>query len=142
MRYVILPLVLIAVLIVSPNASPARGLGKVVTKATQKEFELEYDLSAVREPEAVIISMTISKDGKLRDLRQVRLSILADNKKNFLIRAPLEMSELDGRVRVSAQLDPELAANASLDLVVEEGRSEYYYAVSVAGYITDRNDEK
>jgi len=142
MRLLILSLVLVAALIAFPTASPARGLGKLVTKATQKELELEYELSAIREPEAVIVSMTITKDGKLKDLRQVRLSILAENQKNYLILAPLEMSQIEGRVRVSAQLDPELAGKATLELVVEEGRSEFYYAVRINDYITERNNKE
>jgi hypothetical protein len=84
--------------------------------------------------------MTILKDGKLKDLRQVRLSILAENQKNYLILAPLEMSQVDGRIRVSAQLDPDLAAKARLELVVEEGRTEFYYSVSVNDYITERKN--
>jgi len=140
MRIFISLVALVAVLVVVSGASLARGLGKVVTKATQKELELNYELSAIRDPNAVIVSMTISKEGKLADLRHVRLSILAENQKDFLILAPLEMLEVDGKIRVSAQLDPGMAEKARLDLVVEEGRREYFYAVSLKDYITERGN--
>jgi hypothetical protein len=43
------------------------------------------------------------------------------------------------------QLDPELAENARPELVIEEGRTEFYYAVSVTDYtfrpITDRGSK-
>ena len=142
MRLFLLPLVLVVVLVAFPKASSARGLGKLVTKATQKELELEYELSAIREPGAVIISMAIPKDGKLKELRQVRLSILAKNRKNYLILAPLEMRQVDDRIQVSAQLDPELAEKATLELVVQEGRTEFFYSVRISDYISERKNSE
>ncbi len=138
MRRVVFPIAIAAVLMSSAHVIVASSLGKVVTKANQKEIGLDYELSAIREPDAVIVSMTIPKRGKLEDLRIVRLSITAENGKNFLVRAPLQMSKKGEGVHVSAQIAPELAEKASLDLVVEEGRRESYYAVRMADYITER----
>ncbi len=137
MNYLAILLFLAACLLDAPSAS-ARGLGKLVTKATQKAVGVEFELSAVGSPDAVIISISIPKSGKLESLRKVRLSVPAQNGKDFLILAPLEMAEREGAVHAWAQIAPELAAKASLDLVVEEGRREFYYAVRVAEYITDR----
>ena len=140
MRYFILLGVLLITLMAFPHASPASGLGKLVTKGTQKELDLEFDLSAIHEGEAVVVSMTIPKSGKLKDLRIVALSIHAENQKYYLVRAPLDMKHVDAGIRVSAQLAPELAVKAALDLVVQEGRREFYYAVRVKDYITARNE--
>jgi hypothetical protein len=123
-----------------PGISLARGLGKVVTKATQKELGLDFELSATREPVAVLINMTIKRSGKLKDVRQVRLSIPAENQKDFLLLAPLAVREVGGELRVSAQLAPALAANASVDLVVEEGPREFFYQVKVVDYIIERKE--
>jgi hypothetical protein len=142
MRPLILPLALFGFAIFAPGIAYSSGVGKLVTKATQKELGLEFELSATREPDAVIVRMTVPKNGKLKDLRQVRLSILAENQKDFLVLAPLDMRAENGGLRVSAQLAPEFAAKATLDLVVEEGRRESFYSVKVADYIMERNNKE
>jgi hypothetical protein len=138
MRRCIVPIVIATVFMSFSSVCMGRGLGKLVTKANQQELGLEFELSAIREPEAVIVSITIPAKDKLRDLRNVRLSIPAEDERHFLVRAPLEMRKEGDGIRVGAQLAPELAAKTTLDLVVEEGRREFYYAVRVADYITDR----
>jgi hypothetical protein len=138
MRLLIAPIAIAVAFVAFSHDSFGRGLGKLVTKANQKEIGLEYELSAIREPEAVIVSMTIPLRGQLQDLRIVRLGITAENGKNFLVRAPLQMSKKSDGVHVSAQIAPGLVENASLDLVLREGRREFYYAVRVADYVTER----
>ena len=138
MRRCIVPIVIATVFISFSSVCFGSGLGKLVTKANQQELGLVFDLSAIREPEAVLVSMTVPVKDKLRDLRMVRLSIPAEDERHFLVRAALEVKKGGDGIRVGAQLAPELAAKTTLDLVVEEGRREFYYAVRVADYITER----
>ena len=117
----------------------ARGVGKLVTKETQKEMELEFDLKATRDPNAVIVVMEIRTTGKLERLHQVRLIVPAAGG-HFLVRVPMEMEQpRDGLTRVWAQIAPELAERASIELVTDvHPRGEYYFSVRLADYITDR----
>ena len=114
----------------------ARGLGKLVTKETQEKLGLDFDLSATSDDDSALIILRIPKAGKLKDVQEVRLSISADNQKHFLVRAPLEMRDKDGAISVSAQLSPELANKAAIDLVMEQGRREFFYHVRLSDYIT------
>lgn len=117
----------------------ARGVGKLVTKETQKEMELDFELTATREPNAVIVGMEIRTTGKLERLHQVRLIVPAADG-HFLVRVPMEMEQpRDGLTRVWAQIAPELAEKASIELVTDvHPRGEYYFSVRLAEYITDR----
>ena len=117
----------------------ARGVGKLVTKETQKEMELDFDLKATRHPNAVFVSMEIRTTGKLERLQQVRLIVPAADG-HFLLRVPMEMEQpRDGVTRVWAQIAPELAEKASIELVTHaHSRGEYYFSVRLASYITDR----
>ncbi len=128
----------VAVLALAASEASARGLGKLVTKATQAKMELDYDLSAIQEPNAVVLDMKIPKRGKLSDVRRVRLSVMAEDGKHCLIRLPLERENAEGAIRVTGQITPELAANAHIELVMEEGRREFYYYVRLADYVTER----
>ena len=122
-----------------PSPVFCSGLGKLVTKETQEKLGLEFDLSAAADENSVLVLLKIPKEGKLKDVIEIRLSIPAEDQKHFLVRAPLEMREKDGAVGIYAQLSPELAEKAAIDLVMEHGRREFFYHVRLADYIEKRN---
>jgi hypothetical protein len=122
-----------------PSTAYSSGLGKLVTKETQEKLGLEFDLSATAEEHAVLVLLKIPKTGALKDVLEIRLSIPAEDKRHFLVRAPLEMREKGGAVGVSAQLSPELAEKAAIDLVMEKGRREFFYHVRLSEYITKKS---
>jgi hypothetical protein len=124
-----------AICLSSHSPAFSRGVGKLVTKQTQEKLGLEFDLSAAADENSALVILKIPKSGKLKDVLEVRLSISAEDQKHFLVRAPLEMREKDGAVAVSAQLSPELAEKAAIELVMTKGRNEFFYHVRLSDYI-------
>ena len=120
-----------------------------VTKQTQAKEGLNFTLVANRvSPEAVLVSMEIPREGKLKDMSRVTLSIrplLPPSRSgpvsySPLVSAPLLTTESKKGVwSVSFQLASELAERCSIDLLIPKGSREYfYYAVELKEYITDR----
>lgn len=117
-----------------------------VTKENQARLGLRYTLSAERvSPEVVLVQMEIPREGKLKKLRGVSMSIgktkALDNGSPILA-APLQTRPgKDGAWVVSFQLASDLADRCSVDLNVPEdasGVSYEIYGVEIKGYITDR----
>jgi hypothetical protein len=116
---------------------PARALdrGLLITKATQGQHGLDFELSAVQEgPDAVVVRLSVPKTGRLADLTGVRLSVT--DGKRFLTLVPVATAEADGRVTAWCQLTPEVAGKASLDLYTVTDRVyAFHYAVQVGTYV-------
>ena len=120
-----------------------------VTKQTQAKEGLNYTLVADRvSPEAVLVSMEIPREGKLRSVRSVTMNIrplLPPSHSGPISYSPLVSATLQtteskkGVWSVSFQLASELAERCSVNLLIPEGPREYfYYAVEIKEYITDR----
>ena len=118
-----------------------------VTKQTQAKEGLNYTLEAKRvSPEAVLVSMEIPREGKLKDMSRVTMSIrpLLPNSRSGpvsyspLVSAPLLTTESKKGVwSVSFQLASELAERCSVDLLIPKAFEYFYYAVELKEYITD-----
>ncbi len=120
-----------------------------VTKQTQAREGLNYTLEARRvSPEAVLVSMEIPREGKLKNMRSVTMSIrplLSPSHSgpvsySPLVSAPLQTTEdKKGVWSVSFQLASELAEQCSVDILIPRGpvRDYFYYAVQLKEYITD-----
>lgn len=118
-----------------------------VTKETQAKLGLKFTLSAVRVSEtAVLVRMEIPKEGKLKDLKRVTMTIgtgTIGTAGSPLVSATLQTTP--GKKNswvVSFQLSPDLADKCSIDLVVLNPAAalpnESFYAVELKGYVTDR----
>jgi hypothetical protein len=119
-----------------------------VTKQTQAKEGLNYTLEARRvSPEAVLVSMEIPREGKLKDVRSVTMSIRphlppTNGPVSYspLVSATLQTTESKSGVwSVSFQLSSELADRCSVNLLIPDGpgrRGYFYYAVEIKEYIT------
>jgi hypothetical protein len=120
-----------------------------VTKQTQAKEGLNYTLEARRvSPEAVLVSMEIPREGKLKDMSRVTMSIrpLLPNSRSGpisyspLVSAPLLVTVVKNGVwSVSFQLASELAERCSVDLLIPKTFEYFSYAVELKEYITDRS---
>ncbi|MBB6048765.1 hypothetical protein [Armatimonas rosea] len=118
-----------------------------VTKQTQAKEGLNYTLEARRvSPEAVLVSMEIPREGKLKDMSHVTMDIRPNLPPTNgpvsyspLVSAPLLVTVgKNGAWSVSFQLASELAERCSVDLLIPKGpRGYFYYAVELKEYITD-----
>ncbi len=113
----------------------ALSAGFTVTKATQVEQGLDFTLSAVRASEtAVLVRMEIPREGKLKDLKSVKMRIGAEP----LVWADLQTTAgKDGALVVGFQLAPALADKCSIDLMTTS-LDGVYYSIELKGYITDK----
>ena len=115
-----------------------------VTKATQAKEGLIFTLTAERvSPEVVMVQMEIPREGKLKALRSVGMSL--GKTKAFESGSPALSAQLQTTTGPNNswvahfQLTPELADRCTVDLNVPSGPMWYViYAVEVKGYITDR----
>lgn len=119
-----------------------------VTKQTQAKEGLNFTLVANRvSPEAVLVSMEIPREGKLKDVRSVTMNIrpiLPPSQSRPVSHSPLVYATLQttetkkGVWSVSFQLASDLAERCSVDLLIPKGLREYFhYAVELKEYITD-----
>ena len=118
-----------------------------VTKQTQAKEGLNFTLVANRvSPEAVLVSMEIPREGKLKDMSRVTLSIrplLPPSRSgpvsySPLVSAPLLTTESKkGIWSVSFQLASDLAERCSVDLLIPKTFEYFSYAVELKEYITD-----
>jgi len=118
----------------------AMGSVTVVTKDNQAELGFDYTLVAERiSDKAVLVQMEIFREGKLKDLRSVKLTI-GQGEGTPLLSAPLQTKPGKGGAwLVSFQLSPELADQCSIDLTVPSAPRTYeIYAAELKGYVTDR----
>jgi hypothetical protein len=120
---------------------PAFALGSViiVTRETQAKLGLNYTLVADRvDAEAVLVRMEIPRNGKLKDLRSVKMRIGSGRP---LVSATLQTTPgKDGVWVVSFQLTPDLADKCSIDLILPSKDALTYevYGVELKGYVTAR----
>ena len=127
-------------LMLCAHIQPAFAMGSVavVKKETQAQMGLTYTLVAERvDAEAVLVSMEIPRQGKLKDLRSVSMRIGPGRP---LVSATLQTTiGKNGSWTVSFQVSPELADKCSVDLIVPHSTRTYtVYAVELKGYVTDR----
>jgi len=116
----------------------AMGEVTAVTKQTQAELGLTFTLVGDRvDDEAVLVRMEVSKEGKLKRLRSVRMRIGPGRP---LVAATLQTTPgKDGSWVGSFQLCPELADKCCIDLIVPSDPLSYeVYAVELKGYVTTR----
>jgi hypothetical protein len=113
----------------------------VVTKQTQAKLGLKFTLVAERvDKEAVLVQMEVPREGKLKTLRSVSMTIGQGSGSPMLHAALHTTPGKNGSWSATFQLSPELADKCSVDLVVPNvGGVEYVvYAVQLKGYVTDR----
>ena len=118
-----------------------------VTKQTQAKEGLNYTLEARRvSPEAVLVSMEIPREGKLKDMSRVTMSIrpiLPPSPSRPVSYSPLVSAPLlvtvvkNGVWSVAFQLASELAERCSVDLLIPKTFEYFSYSVELKEYITD-----
>jgi hypothetical protein len=133
-----------ALLLLCACARGALAMGSVVvvTRQTQARLGLTYTLVADRvDDAAVLVKMSIAREGKLAALRSVRLRIGPGRP---IVAAPLQTTpRRDGSWEVSFQVSPALAEKSWVDLTVPTGGPAYtVYAVELKGYVTARQQRE
>jgi len=138
MRKGLFGLALVAILVgLSAGKSHALRTGQTVTRATQKQLDLNYELKAEKVGDIVLVSMSIPRAGKLKTLQHVALDI-STNRRSPL-HAPLAMTEAKGIESIRFQLGTEYLENCSIMLFLQmKGRTGEYYAVQLKDYVTER----
>lgn len=122
----------------------AMGELVIVTKETQAKEGLRFTLNAERvSPEVVLVRIEASKEGKLKNLRSVSMTLgktKAHENGSPMLSAPLQTSSgKNGSVIATFQLTSDLADKCSVDLTVPETAMSYtIYAVELKGYVVDR----
>ena len=113
----------------------------LVTKQTQAKLGLKYTLTAERvNKEVVMVHVEIPREGKLKELRSVSMTIGQGSGSPMLHAALQTTPGKNGSWSATFQLSPELADKCSVDLLVPNvGGVEYVvYAVQLKGYVTAR----
>jgi hypothetical protein len=131
-------LALVALVIgLSAGKSHALREGWIVTKATQKELGLTYDLLAEKVGDVVLVSMEIPKDGKLKELESASFSMSEGSRTPLYV--PMAMTEKKGVVSLRFQVGTEHVEKCSVGLYLKmHGRSGEFYAVMLKDYVTER----
>lgn len=112
-----------------------------VTKKTQAKVGIDYKLVAERvDSQAVLVTMEIPLNGKLKGLRSVSMSI---GKGRPQVAARLFTEHADnGSLIVRFQVSPEMANKCYVNLTTPgdppKGMSYLVYAVELKGYVTGR----
>ena len=129
----------LAALLVGFGAGKSHALrvGYFVTKATQKEHGLTYNLKAEKVGDIVLVSMEIPRAGKLKELESVALDLSVNGR--VPLHAPLAMTENRGVTSVRFQVGTEHVQNCSIKLFLKmHGRSGEFYGVQLKDYVTER----
>lgn len=111
--------------------------GWTVTRATQKQFGLNYKLQAEKVGDIVMVSMEIPRFGKLKDLEQIQLQFAGERRTP--LSAPLAMTEKNGILSGRFQVGTEFVPQCSIMLLLKmRGRSGEFYSVQLKDYVTER----
>ena len=122
----------------------ANGEGTSVTKENQAKLGIHFTLVAERiaadgaDKATVLVTMEIPRKGKLKDLRNVTMSV---GQGRPLVSATLQPRVgKDGSWIVDFSLASELADKCTIDLNMpySEPLTYSFYSVELKGYVTDR----
>jgi hypothetical protein len=126
-----------ALVCLSAGESQALRQGFIVTKATQKQHGLTYNLKAEQAGDIVLVTMEIPRAGKLKELESVALEFSGDRR--VPLHAPLAMSQQNGVSNVRFQVGTEFVQNCSIMLFLKmHGRSGEFYGILLKDYVTER----
>ncbi|MGV3723241.1 MAG: hypothetical protein ACO1SX_20260 [Actinomycetota bacterium] len=129
----------LAAVLVGLGAGESHALrhGFIVTKATQKEHGLTYNLQAEKSGDVVLVTMEIPRAGKLKELESVALEMSGERR--VPLHAPLAMSQKNGVASVRFQVGTEFVQNCSIMLFLRmHGRTGQFYGVQLKDYVTER----